>query len=236
SEPTYHGGLARAEWLLALLDPPGASGHLEAALAAFSRSASLAPNDQFIQESLAVFAVPLGGRATEIGLGAARAVVTLDPSRLADLVDQFLLRGLTGPQWLAIVPDTPLDRADLGTLLEQRVLPSWLQARLLLRQGQVREALGDVETALAQEPENPELYLMRAQALGAMGDASALEAYQLAVLKERDRPFMSLSARGDGLVARVLGGDRGPARYHRALARYLTDRQRWSQALPEWEA
>jgi tetratricopeptide (TPR) repeat protein len=258
TEPTYHRDLARAEWTLALLDPPDASGHLAAALAAFSRAAALAPNDPFIQEALAAFAVPLGRPATDIGLGAARAAVALDPRRLPDLVDQFLLQGLTAALWVAMVPDTSRDRADLGTLLEQRalvpeatpayrqameaappgqrVLPAWLHARLLLRQGRAREALADIETALAREPDNPELYLVRAQGLGALGDAGALDAYRLAVLKARDRAFTSLSARGDGLVARVFGNDLGPARYHRALARYLTERRLWSQALPEWEA
>ncbi len=258
TEPMYHRDLARAEWTLALLDPPGAAGHLATALTAFSRAAALAPNDPFIQEALATFAVPLGRPATEIGLGAARAAVTRDPRRLPDLVDQFLLQRLTAAQWVAMVPDTPLDRADLGTLLEQRalvpeathayqqamaaatagqrVLPAWLHARMLLRQGRAREALGDLDTALAREPENPELYLVRARALDALGDAGALDAYRLAALKARDRPFTSLSARGEGLVARMVGNDLGPARYHRALARYLTDRRLWSQALPEWEA
>ncbi len=258
TEPTYHADLARAEWALALFDPGNRTQHLAAALAGFSRAAALAPNDPFMQEALAAFAVPQGGHATDIGLAAARAVVALDPQWLPDLVDQFLLHGLTGSQWVAMVPETTLDRADLGTLLEQRalvpeathayqrameaalpeqrVLPSWLHARLLLRQGQAREALGDAEAALARDPENPELYLLRAHALAALGDVGALEVYQLAVLKARDRPFTSLSARGGGLVARVLGDDRGLARYHRALARYLTDRRLWSRALSEWDA
>src|SRR6202035_5322576 len=178
---------------------------LAAALAAFSRAATLAPNDPFIQEALATFAVPQGGHATEIGLRAARAVVQLNPGLLPDLVDQFLPVGLTAAQWVAMVPDSALDRADLGTVLEERALlaeaaeayrnaiagaptaqsalPYWLRARLLLRQGSRRGALQDIERALAQDPENPELYLVRAQALAALGDPAAPGAYRLAILK-----------------------------------------------------
>ncbi len=104
SEPTYHGDLARAEWTLALLDPRARPQHLAAALAAFTRAATLAPNDPFIQRALATFAVPQGGRATEVGLRAARAVVELDPGVLPDPVDQFLLQGLTAAQCLHMVP------------------------------------------------------------------------------------------------------------------------------------
>ena len=258
SEPTYHRELAHAEWTLALLDPRDRPQHLAAALAAFSRAASLAPNDPFTQVALATFAVPHGGPATEIGLRAARAVVALDPELLPDLVDRFLVHGLTAAQWVAMVPDSTLDRADLGTLLEQgalaaeaayayqraievaptgqRVLPSWLHARLLLRQGHAREALGDIETALAGDPDNPELYLARGQALTALGDPAALDAYRLAVLKAKVGPFGSLSLRASALVSRVLRDPAGPGRYHRALARYLTDRRLWYLALPEWEA
>jgi tetratricopeptide (TPR) repeat protein/O-antigen ligase len=258
SEPTYHRELAHAEWTLALLDPRDRPQHLAAALAAFSRAASLAPNDPFTQAALATFAVPQGGPATEIGLRAARAVVALDPELLPDLVDRFLVHGLTAAQWVAMVPDSTLDRADLGTLLEQgalaaeaayayqraievaptgqRVVPSWLHARLLLRQGHAREALGDIETALAGDPDNPELYLVRGQALTALGDPAALDAYRLAVLKAKGGPFGSLSLRASALVSRVLRDPAGPSRYHRALARYLTDRRLWYLALPEWEA
>ena len=258
SEPTYHRDLAHAEWTLALLDPRDRPQHLAAALSAFSRAASLAPNDPFTQAALATFAVPQGGSATEIGLRAARAVVALDPGLLPDLVDQFLPQGLTAAQWVAMVPESALDRADLGTLLEQRalaaeaayayqraievaptgqrVLPSWLHARLLLRQEHAREALGDIETALAGDPDNPELYLARGQALTALGDPAALDAYRLAVLKAKVGPFGSLPPRATALVSRVLRDQAGPGRYHRALARYLTDRRLWYLALPEWEA
>jgi tetratricopeptide (TPR) repeat protein len=259
SEPTYHDDLARAEWALALLDPRGRQEHLAAALTAFSRAAILAPNDPFVQRALATFAVPRGGSATEIGLRAARAAIELDPVLLPDLVDEFLLAGLTSELWVAIVPQSAVDRAELGILLEQRalvaeaafayrqaievaptaqrVLPSWLHARLLLRQQHAREALGDLEAALVWDPDNPELHLTRGNALAALGDPGALDAYRLAALKAKVPPFGSLPRRAEVLLARVLLPDgTGPARYHRALAGYLTDRRLWYQALPEWEA
>jgi tetratricopeptide (TPR) repeat protein len=257
TEPTFHGDLAQVEWMQAVLDPRQRPQHLSTALAAFSRAAALAPNDPFIQGSLATFAVPQGGQATEIGLRAVRAAVAVDPGLLPDLVDQFLLEGLTAAQWVEMVPESALDRADLGALLEeralteeatyayrqamavapaeQRALPTWLHARLLLKT-HTPEALGDIDRALAWDPENPELYLAKGQALGALGDPRARDAYRLAVLKATERPFGSLPARASALVPRVLREQPGPARYHRALAQYLTDRRLWYEARPEWDA
>jgi tetratricopeptide (TPR) repeat protein/O-antigen ligase len=265
SEPTFHGELARAEWTRALLDPQNRPQHLAAALAAFSRAAVLAPNDPYIQRTLALFAVPQGGRATEIGLRGARAAVELRPALLPDLVDDFLPVGLTSAQWVAMVPEGALDWADLGTLLEERALAAeaahayrraievapadqlallyWLHARLLLRQSRPREVLAGIGEAVARDPDNPELYLVRGQALTALGDPAALDAYRLAVLKATVgparttgwKPFGSLPLRVQALVSRVLPNPAGPGRYHRALARYLTDRQLWYQALPEWD-
>ncbi len=265
SEPTFHGELARVEGTLALLDPQNRTRHLTAALAGFSRAAVLAPNDPYIQRTLALFAVPLGGRAAEIGLRAARAAVAVHPPLLPDLIDELLPVGLTPPQWVAMVPPAALDRAELGMLLEERGLLSaathaysgaievaaadqvtllhWLRARLLLRQSP-RAALAEIEVAVARDPDNAELYLLRGQALAALGDASALDALRLAVLKATvqprrattGKPFESLPARAEALVARALRTDAGASRYHRALARHMTDRRLWYQALPEWDA
>ena len=105
--------------------------------------------------------------------------------------------------------------------------------------------MGEVEVALVKDPDNPELHLARAQALTALGDPAALAAFRLAALKagaspegkEPDRQlFRFAPPRGRALVARVLQDRPGPVRYHRALARYLTDRKLWHQALAEWEA
>lgn len=265
SDPSFQDGLARANWILAPLDPRNAPVHLEAALAAFSRAAILAPHDASAHRALVVFAAAQGGRFTDVGLRAVRDAVREDPSLLPELVDRFLPLGLTGAQWAAMVPESPIDRAALGALLEERRLPSeaahayrkalevvptgqapliyWMLARLELRQERPREALGDVEVALAQDPDNPELHLVRAQALAALGDVRGLAAYRLAALKAdmaarppAAQPFGALPARAQVLVPWALEGPPGPARYHRALARYLAERRLWYQALLEWEA
>ena len=267
TDPALHDGLGRASWALSLLDTQNAPQHLAAALAAFSRAAALAPHDPFVHWLLAVFAVPQGGRLTEIGLRAAREAILEDPGLLPDLVDRFLPLDLSGGQWVAMVPEAALDRADLGALLEERGLRSeaayayqhaisgapagqaslmrWMLARLLLRQQHPAEALGEVDEALAQDPDNPELHLARAQALAALGDPAALAAYRLATLKAgvqggglgADRqPFGFLPPRGRALVSQALQEGPGQVRYHRALAQYLTERRLWHQALAEWEA
>ena len=267
TDPALHDGLGRASWALSLLDTQNAPQHLAAALAAFSRAAALAPHDPFVHWLLAVFAVPQGGRLTEIGLRAAREAILEDPGLLPDLVDRFLPLDLSGAQWVAMVPEAALDRADLGALLEERGLRSeaayayqhaisgapagqaslmrWMLARLLLRQQHPAEALGEVDEALAQDPDNPELHLARAQALAALGDPAALAAYRLATLKAgvqggglgADRqPFGFLPPRGRALVSQALQEGPGQVRYHRALAQYLTERRLWHQALAEWEA
>src|SRR5207249_6560246 len=89
-DPFLHKSLARAYWTLALLDGEHASGHLSAALGSFSRAIESAPESPFAYRSLAVFAVPLGGRFTEVGLRAARRAVQRDPNLLAELVDRFV--------------------------------------------------------------------------------------------------------------------------------------------------
>ncbi len=264
SDSRFHDGRARAFWAQALLDPENAAPHLDAALASFSRAVALAPENPFPYWTLAVFAVPQGGRYTEAGLRAARDAVERDPELLADLVDQFLPLRLSGAQWVAMAPRSPIARAELGALLEERRLLSqaiqayrsaievatagqaplgWMLARLELRERQPREALGAIEVALAQDPDNPELHLVRADALTALGDAGALTAYRLAVLKAEvpagrpaGQPFGVLPPRVQALVSRALQAPPGPERYHRALAQYLVGRELWDQALSEWDA
>jgi tetratricopeptide (TPR) repeat protein len=264
SDSRLHDGRARVFWAQALLEPENAAQHLDAALASFSRAVAMAPESPFPYWTLAVFAVPQGGRYTEAGLSAARGAVERDPALLGDLVDQLLPLRLSGAQWVAIVPPSAIDRAELGALLEERRLPveaahayrsalevasadqaplRWMLARLELREKRPREALGVIDPALAQDPDNPELHLVRAEALAALGDAGALTAYRLAVLKAEvvagrpaDQPFGALPPRVETLVARALQAPAGPARYHRALAQYLVARELWEQALPEWDA
>jgi len=208
-EPYLHESLARAYWTLALLDAEHASGHLSEALTSFSRAIESAPESPFAYRSLAVFAVPQGGRFTEVGLRAARSAVERDPTLLVELVDRFVRLGLSASQWIAAVPDSVLDRLELGALLEKRgllseaaeayrqardiasakdaVVARWLLARLLLRQGLGREALAELANALTQDAANPELHLDRARALAAHRDPRAVDAYRLAVLNAEVR-------------------------------------------------
>jgi tetratricopeptide (TPR) repeat protein/O-antigen ligase len=264
SDSRLHDGRARAFWAQALLDPGNGAHHLDAALASFLRAVALAPDNPFPYWTLAVFALPQGGRFTEAGLRAARSAVERDPELLGDLIDQFLPLRLSGAQWVAMVPESAIDRAELGALLEERRLRAeaaqayrsaievasagqapliWMLARLELREKRPREALNAIEAALAQDPDNPELHLVRAEALTALGDAGALTAYRLAVLKAEvpaarpaGQPFGVLPPRAQILISRALQGPAGPARYHRALAQYLMGRKLWEQALPEWDA
>jgi tetratricopeptide (TPR) repeat protein len=264
SDSRLHDGRARAFWTQALLDPGNAAPHVDAALASFSRAVTLAPENPFPYWTLAVFAAPQGGRYSEVGIRAARGAIERDPELLADLVDQFLPLRLSGAQWVAMVPDSATARAELGAGLEERRLLAeaaqayrsaievasagqaplgWMLARLELRQQRPREALGAIEAALAQDPDSPELHRVRGEALAALGDADALTAYRLAVLKAEvpagrpaGQPFVVLPARTQILVSRALPAPTGPERYHRALAQYLLGRKLWEQALAEWDA
>ena len=235
-EPYLHESLARAYWTLALLDAEHASKHLSEALTSFSRAIESAPESPFAYRSLAVFAVPLGAKFTEVGLRAARSAVERDPTLLVEFVDRFVRLGLSASQWTAAVPDSVLDRLELGTLLEKRgllleaaeayrqardiasakdaVVARWLLARLLLRQGLGREALAELARALTLDAANPELHLDRARALAALGDSSAVDAYRLAVLNAEVRagqvadvqPFGPLPLRVQALVSEATGG------------------------------
>ncbi len=235
-DPYLHESLARAYWTLALLDSEHASGYLSEALTSFSRAIESAPESPFAYRSLAVFAVPLGGKFTEVGLRAARSAVERDPTLLVEFVDRFVRLGLSASQWTAAVPDSVLDRLELGALLEKRgllseaaeayrqardiasakdaVVARWLLARLLVRQGLGREALAELANALTQDAANPELHLDRARALAALGDSSAVDAYRLAVLNAEVRagqvadvqPFGPLPPRAQVLVSEATGG------------------------------
>jgi tetratricopeptide (TPR) repeat protein len=84
SSAPLHDGRGRVAWAAALVDPGQAPGRLDAALASFSRAIDLAPEDPFPYWTLAVFAVPQGGRYTEAGLRAARDGVARDPQLVGD--------------------------------------------------------------------------------------------------------------------------------------------------------
>jgi tetratricopeptide (TPR) repeat protein/O-antigen ligase len=268
SDPFLHEQLAWAYELLAMMDSAHSSGPFASALTHLHRAIALAPENAFLYRSLAALAVTAQEPLLELGLGAARGAVERDLDLLADLVDRFLPLGLSEPQWVALVPDSAPVRLELAALLEadgllseaagvyrravelappgEKSLGRWMLARLLLREGDERGALSELDAALAHDLENPELYLARAQVLAARGDPAALEAHRVAVLKaeawERQPapgplPFAVREPRIRALVSERLGpGGRVIAvRYRRALGQYLTDRKLWDQALREWE-
>ena len=265
---SVHENLGNAHWAMALIDVTRAPEHLGAALASFSRSVASVPESPYPYRELATFAVPQGGRFTEVGLRAARGAVVRDPAILVGLVDRFVPLGLTASQWLAAVPETAPDRLALAALLETRrltreaadvyraateiaaapdnVVARWRLARLLLEQGRTRESIVELERALTQDSGNPVLHLERARALASLGEAAALDAYQLAVTnaevmarrpaKDRE-PFGRLTPRVQALVDDVVQRDGGPVdRYRQTFAQYLTERKLWEQALTQWTA
>jgi tetratricopeptide (TPR) repeat protein len=266
-DPHLHETLGRASWTLSLLDADRAREHLSAGVASFSRAIASAPRSPFPYRSLAMLAVPQGGPFTDLGLRAARAAVALDAAMLAGLADRFVGVGLTPAQWIAAVPESWVDRVDLGAVLETRrllpeavhayraaielaapresVVPRWLLARVLEQQGRGREAAGELERALTEDPGNPELHLELANVLAALGDARALDSYQLASLNAEvigRRPpdqrdvFGPLPPRARTIVSDAVGPQgTTPGRYRHAFAEYLADRKLWSQALRQWQ-
>jgi tetratricopeptide (TPR) repeat protein len=265
--PFLHEHLAKAYWTLALLDGSRASEHMRAAFAFLSRAVASAPESPFAYRSLALLAVPQGGVLTELGLRAARNAIERDQAVLAGLVDRFIAVGLSPTQLLAAVPESALDRLELGGLLEKRrMLPEavqvyraavdvatttqmavarWRLARTLQQQGRPRDAVAELQRALANDAANPELHLQRAVALAELGDAGAVDAYQLAALNAdalSRRPsaerqlFGPLPSRLRAVVAEAVGPEgMAQVRYHEAFAQYLTERKRWDQALRQWQ-
>jgi tetratricopeptide (TPR) repeat protein/O-antigen ligase len=264
--PFLHEYLAKAYWTLALIDAANASDHLRAAVAFLSRAVASAPESPFAYRSLALLAVPQGGALTELGLRAARNAIERDQAMLPELIERFIASGLRSPQLLAGVPASTVDRLELGALLEKHLLLAdaaqvyraaadvatpaqapvarWRLARLLQRQGRPRDAVAELQKALADDSANPELHLQRAVALAAVDDAGAVDAYQLAVLNAEAmsrRPraerqlFGPLPARVRAVVADAVGpSETISVRYREAFAQYLTERKRWDQALRQW--
>src|SRR5262249_10617955 len=263
---SVHENLGRAHWAMALVDAAHAPEHLQAALGSFSRAVASAPENPYPYRVLAMFAVPQGGRFTEFGLRAARGAVLRDPALLVGFVDRFLLLALSAPQWLSTVPETSSDRLVLGAELESRhllgeaaeiyraaidiaappeqVVARWRLARVLLQQGKAREAIAQLQRALTDDPTNAVLHLERGAALAELGDAAALDAYQLAVQNAE-----VIARRGGGVggalgqlpprvrtvVTEVVGQASAKSdRYRQALAQYLTDHKLWESALNQW--
>jgi tetratricopeptide (TPR) repeat protein len=265
--PYLHEQLGWAHGTMAMIDPERRASAQPAALASLHRAIALQPANPFLYGSLAVLASIQGEEFLPLALAAARGAVERNPGVLRELANQFLPLGLSAAQWTSLVPDSGLDRLELGAFLEEgalvqaaaqeyrraaRLLPrgessvaSWRLARLLTREGDSSGALAAIDAALERDPDNPELHLARATALAERHEPGTLDAYRAAVRSGEawatrhaalEGPFEVGSARARTLIVQTLGqsAHEGVARYHSALAKYLTDEKLWEQALGEW--
>lgn len=156
---------------------------------------------------------------------------------LADLLEQRgLAREAVGVYRSAAELATPADVS----------VTRWLLARALMRQGDSHAALRELGAAARVDADNAEIYFATAQALEMTRDAAALEMYRVALVKgeERARRFPNSDTwfrvyrppLGD-VVAKQLGPPLASpsARYRRALALHLAQRDLVQQALKEAE-
>lgn len=268
TDPFLHERLGWAYAAQAAIEGPADSPWIAAAVVHLRRALALAPENPLLYRSLAALTTTLPRSLLPIGLEAAREAGARDPQLLPDLVDRFLPLGLRADEWLALVPDTAIDRLQLGTLLESKglvpeavaayrravevardeeALARWVLAKVLQGLRKAQAALLELDAAIGRDPDNPELHLARGDVLAAQGDPAALDAYRTAVAKaeaitratEHDTlPFHPKAARTRALIGEHLGpGEQlTTVRYRRALARSLTDRKLWEQALETWSA
>jgi tetratricopeptide (TPR) repeat protein len=266
SNPFVHERLA---WALELQSAARGEGGAElhrAALVSMQRAVALQPENPYLYRSQA--ALNLTGEASGLGvaLAAGRRAVELDPALLPDLVDRLAPRGLEAGQWGDLVPSRPATLTALAAQLESRgflreadalyeralqhaetdeaAAIRWAWAQLLLGIRQPARALAQMDAALARSPGHPELLLIRARALTALGRPEALasfsEALQSAQARQRAGERLVFADEAPALRAIVssrLGGDSrlSTARYRRALAQRLSDEGQWPAARAEWD-
>src|SRR5262249_999640 len=244
--PYPHEHLGWAYATVAMIDPERRAAAIPFALASLQRAVALQPANAYLRASLAFLALQFGDPYLQTALDSGRGAIERDPALIEEVTTHFLPLPLTVAQWANLVPDSGLDRLELGTLLEasglvpeaadeyqraaqllprgESVFARWALAQLLMRQGDPRAALSVIEKALQLDPENPELRLAQGAALAQL-DADPLIAYRAAVQSAEARgsakgggPFEVRSPRAQALVARAPGRDaeEGVARYHRA--------------------
>jgi len=216
SDPELHERMAWALELQASADPARGDVFRRAALAHMERAVALQPENPLLRRGLADLALSGPEPRIALAIGAGRGAVERDPSLLDGLVDRLTPRALTDGQWQALVPPSPVDRAELASRLEARGLlkesralyaaalehagageapPAageapiirWRLARLLLGVHRPAEALAQADAALAQAPGNPELLLTRARALAALDAPDSLDAYRAALASAEGR-------------------------------------------------
>jgi tetratricopeptide (TPR) repeat protein len=263
TNPFLHEILADVHRTAAGIDPSSSLVELRSARSSLRRAIALAPDNPFLYRSLALLALSRPAPRLDQALGAAREAVRRDPSLLSELVEQLVPLGLSDTQWIAVVPDSALGRLQLGALLEQSglsreahqvyrratelapaadaPLARWMLGRLLAREGDYQSALVELELAIGQDPDNPELHLARAVALTGRADPAALDAHRMAVLTAEARegraardPFPVTDGRARELLVTTLGSEPlRTARYRRALVQYLLDHRLWAEAIRE---
>jgi tetratricopeptide (TPR) repeat protein/O-antigen ligase len=185
---------------------------------------------------------PLVERLAPLRPTTAQWVSLVPPSALdrVQLADALESRGLG-----AEAEEAYRRALELATRQEQPLV-RWALGLLLLARGDHQAATSEVIQALSLDAENPELHLALGRTRAAAGDPSAADAYRAALAsaeglaRKRGREssvFRLDEPRARLLLARRLAdhGQPRPARYRRALAEHLSDRQMWSEAAQVWE-
>jgi tetratricopeptide (TPR) repeat protein/O-antigen ligase len=262
TDASLHLDLAWIEATDAVVDGRAGPDGLAASLAHAARAAAVARDSAVVYATMARLAYT----APELGLRAAREAVRRDPEQLSGMVGTYARLGLSGAEWLSMVPETAADRLDLAAELEDRGLEAeslvgyraatevapasqaplvrWALGSALARDGQARAAADELQHALTTDPGNPELERALGEALGALGDPAALDHLRLALAAMERRAQGVNPAPFDVRDPRLLAWSRAHGgadldrvgRYRRGLARYLGERRLWDQALAEWRA
>ena len=259
TSPHLHLDLAWIEATDALVQGRSGPEGLAPALTHGARAVALGADSPAFYAGMArlAYSVP------ELSMKAAREAVRRDPTLLVEMVDLYQPMGLTDTEWLVIVPERAVDRLELAMVLEARrrsveslaayragvaVAPPrdagvyrWALAEALGRAGADGDAVTVLREAVAADAANPELERALGAALARRNDPAALDHLRLAVAAidrlggaEERRPFPVDDKRLAGLIERLARDLDSPPRYRRALAAYLTERELWDQALPEW--
>ena len=259
TSPHLHLDLAWIEATDALVQGRSGPEGLAPALTHGARAVALGADSPAFYAGMArlAYSVP------ELSMKAAREAVRRDPTLLVEMVDLYQPMGLSDTEWLVIVPERAVDRLELAMVLEARrrsveslaayragvaVAPPrdagvyrWALAEALGRAGADGDAVTVLREAVAADAANPELERALGAALARRNDPAALDHLRLAVTAidrlggaEERRPFPVDDKRLAGLIERLARDLDSPPRYRRALAAYLTERELWDQALPEW--
>ena len=234
TNPFVHHQLAWLEAVAAVVDERTGVAGVAPALAHAARAIALAPDNPRLYDSLARLAMR---EAPALGLRASREAVRRGPALLPGLVDLWRGVGLTDAEWLALVPETVVDRLDLALRLEDRRLVAaslaayraalasaseaerpalrYMLALGLARLGRDAAAQTELGEALGADPSNPELNRALGDVRARRGDPGALDNLRAALVFAEDRaridppppPFALRPARLAALVRRRAGDD-----------------------------